>query len=104
MFNNTNGSMNSVDYDAQVSMIVSNTLKKEFDKLLADIKKQIPAQTQAIKNEVFTDYTVSTDLYNWNSYLVNAGEIKVTDGGYTSNIRWTVKGKEYLNIILDKEL
>jgi len=39
MFNNTNGSMNSVDYDAQVSMIVSNTLKKEFDKLLADIKK-----------------------------------------------------------------
>ena len=57
MFNNTNGSMNSADYDAQVSMIVSNTLKKEFDKLLADIKKQIPAQTQAIKNEVFTDYT-----------------------------------------------
>lgn len=57
MFNNTNGSMNSVDYDAQVSMIVSNILKKEFDNLLADIKKQIPAQTQAIKNEVFTDYT-----------------------------------------------
>lgn len=47
-----------MDYDVQISKIVSSTLNKEFEKLLSDIKRQLPHQMMAIKNEVFTDYSV----------------------------------------------
>ena len=40
---------------------------------------------------------LTTDLYNWHSYLLNAGEVKVTDDGFTSNRRWTVNGTQYID-------
>ena len=48
--------MNNINYEQQISSIVSNTLDKEVEKLKIQIMKQMPQKMMMIKNEIFTDY------------------------------------------------
>ena len=42
------------------------------------------------KSAIFNKYTLKTDLYNWQASLIQQGQVKVTDDGYTENKRYTI--------------
>ena len=70
--------MNNINYEQQISSIVSNTLDKEVEKLKIQIMKQMPQKMMMIKNEIFTDYcTIIKSVFKSvfdNEYGINYDE------------------------------
>lgn len=69
---------NNINYEQQISSIVSNTLDKEVEKLKIQIMKQMPQKMMMIKNEIFTDYctiikSVFKSIFD-NEYGINYDE------------------------------
>lgn len=55
---------------------------------LGDEEKEQYRTLSAYK--IFSNYKVTKELYNWHSSLLQQGQIKVTDDGYTNNRRYTI--------------